>query len=220
VVKPPIPISEWQRWEMQRTIRELGEQIELEARDLDRARQFRRDFALLAHAMNELDWQKPPKPYRNPLLPPYRTHPLPRRLPIGPLKRMAKLIGPEALRYVLDLGSETGSEFFRLILRPRLDKEYPEGNEFKRYRHHANIVRLGNAVLSFERAARVSRSEALEAAAQAVGVTGSLRTLERYFREFREHCLNCGYVPHPQQELGALPQFSLCDLDGRSPDKP
>lgn len=203
---------------MRRTIRELGEQIELEVRDLDHARQFRRDFALLAHAMNEQDWQKPPKPHRNPLLPPYRTHPLPRRLPFGPLKRMAKLIGPEALRYVFDLGSETSSEFFRLVLRPRLDKEYPKGNEFKRYRHQANIVRFGNAVLSFEHDAGFSRSEALEAAAQAVGVPGSLRTLERYLREFRDHCLTCGYVPHPQQELGVFPQFSLGDLDGRASD--
>lgn len=220
VENPPIPDAEMQAYQLRRTLYELTGHSASEFKGYDTAGRFRYDFLTLAHAITDPDWHKPPKPHKNPNLPPFRTYPIPRRLPFGPLRRMAKLIGPQALRYLFDVGSESGAEFFRLELRRRLDKEFRDGNHHKQYGHELDLIRFGNAVLQLEQNSGLRRSESLEAAAQRLDMAASRRTLERHFREFRKLCQRLGYVRHPSEWSKAVPQFSLRDLDARAPDKP
>lgn len=220
MAKPSIPDAEMQRFERRRSIAEMGAKIAAEVRPFDEAHQFIEDFGSLAHAIVDPDWHKPPKPHGDPRLPPFRTTALPRRLPFGPLRRMAKLIGLQSLRYVFLIGSDDYSDLFRVELRRRLDKEFRDGNHYKRYGDELDVIRFGNEVLDIERDQGTSRGDALERAAEALNMSASKRTLEREFQRFRSLCEGRGYVPSPLEWIGFRPSFSLRDLDGRAADKP
>lgn len=133
---------------------------------------------------------------------------------------MAKLIGPQSLRYVFLVGSDDYADLFRVELRRRLDKEFRDGNHYKGYGDELDAIRFGNAVLQIERDRGASRGDALEHAAEALNMSASKRTLEREFQRFRSLCERRGYVPHPSEWIGFRPCFSLRDLDGRATDKP
>lgn len=220
MVKPSIPPEELQRFELQRSLAETGAQIAANIRPLDKAHQFREDFGRLARAIVDPDWHKPPKPHGDPRLPPFRTTALSRRLPFGPLRRMAKLIGPHSLRYVFLVGSDDYADLYRVELRRRLDKEFRHGNHYKRSGNELDLIAFGHAVLTIERDQGSARGEALELAAESLNMTASKRTLERDFKRFRQICERRGYVPHPNEWMGSRPYFSLGDLDGRASDKP
>jgi hypothetical protein len=185
----------------------------------DGARQFRSDFQAIAHAITDPDWHKTPKPHDIAIFPPFRTKDLPRRLPFGPLMRMARLLGLPALRYVFAVSADQGTDFYRLVIRPRLDKEFRRGNHYKRHDQEAKLVRFGNAVLERELFGEAKRSEAMEAAAIELGIVASARSHERYFHQFRMLCEQLGYIPSSNDWMGRPPRFALADLDGRSPDK-
>jgi hypothetical protein len=185
----------------------------------DDAMQFRSDFRALAHALIDPDWHKPPRPHGIATLPPFRAHAHPRRLPFGPLRRMTRLLGSPALRYVFAVGSDEGADFYRLELRPRQDKEFRRGNHYKRYEREARLIRFGNAVLERERIGGTKRGEALDSSAVELGIAASTRSLERYFRQFRLLCQRLGYVPTSLGWMEGLPRFALLDLEGRNSDK-
>lgn len=143
-----------------------------------------------------------------------------RRFPFGPLRRMAKRVGPKALRYIMEVGSHQSQEFFRLELRPRKDKEFGRDNLYKRLGEDLDLIRFGHAVLTIERDTGVTRGQAYEVAAQAMTLkVASGRSFERYFQQFKSLCKIMGYVPHPLEFTGSSPCFSLDDLDGRTSDK-
>lgn len=219
MAKPSLPLEEMQRFEFQRSLAEAGAKIAANIRPLDKAHQFREDFGRLAHAIVDPDWHKPPKPHGDPRLPPFRTTALPRRLPFGPLRRMAKLIGPHSLRYVFLVSSDDYADLYRVELRRRLDKEFRHGNHYKRSGDELDAIAFGHTVLTIERDQGTPRGEALELAAEFLNMSASKRTLERDFQRFRQICEKRGYVPHPNEWARSRPCFSLDDLDGRTSDK-
>lgn len=133
-------------------------------------------------------------------------------LPFGPLRRMARRLGLTSLRFVLSVGSPKGKSAFRLIIRHRFDSEFASGNHHKAYSERALLIDFGNLVLRLEQQDRVSRSEALSRAAQALHIVRSKRSLERWFGEFVAMAEALGYVPPPFEWVGRRPQFPLADL--------
>jgi hypothetical protein len=160
-------------------------------------KQFEADFALLAQSVID---------------PARHGQPIPHNLPRGPLKRMAKLIGFGPLRFLLNVGSDRFRTDYRIVLRPRLDKEYPRGNHFKKHRDQSDLIWFGNTVLGLKRESVLIKDKALESAALQLGQSASLRTLQRRYQAFRLHCQELGYVPSPSEWNGRPPQFSLADL--------
>lgn len=208
----PIPDVENQAYQRKIENTRIATQI-LEDAGVDAAtQQFMRDFSQLAFAITEPDWHKPLPPHGIDGLPPFRTEPIPRKLPRGPLKRMARMLGIGPLRYLRLVGTDDYQDAYRLVLRQRLDKEYRRGNHYKAHRKGANLIRFGNEVLSLKEEGVPTLEKALETAASQLGYGASLRTLERRFRAFRNHCLKLRYVPSPSEWMGAPPKFSLDDL--------
>jgi hypothetical protein len=220
LAKSDIPTPEMQAFKQARLLQDLASRIAEETGEFDLSRQFRDDFEALAFSITDPDWHKAPKPHNNPKLPPYRTHALPRRLPFGPLRRMARLIGPQSLRYLFQVGSDQGADYYRIELRPRLDKEHRTGSRHKRFDHEFDVIEFGNLVLRIERNdSQISRGAALEAAANRLRIPASGRTLERRFQDFRRLCERAGYVVDVWQRANASPEFSLADIDARPSDK-
>lgn len=179
---------------------------------------FIRDFQAIAHALaNEFPARRLGS-HGNPIFPPFRANAAAHRLPFGPLRRIARRIGLDVLRYLFEVGSDEATDPFRLVVRPRLDKEFSRGNRYKRHDQRAAKIDFGNRVLEIERG-NVGRTEALERAGNECGLTvSSTRSFERYFQDFKVICMKLGYVPHPLEALGHPPAFALADLDGRASD--
>lgn len=221
MAKPSIPPEEMQSFELQKSIGELTAKFVIETEPLSDFHQFETDFAALAFAIIPPSKPKSAKAPGNGGLFQLKRVSGPRRLPFGPLRRMAKRVGPKVLRYILEVGSDQSEEFFRLELRRRLDKEYPKSNLYKRLGEDLDAIRFGHAVLTIERETGVTRGKAYEIAAQAMTIrAASGRSLERDFQQFKRLCKRIGYVPHPLEGTGSRPCFSLRDLDGRATDKP
>jgi len=221
MAQPKIPPDELRAFLQRQKLDDLGSELFRHAADVDHSRQFRSDFAALAFAITDPDWHKPPKPHSNPNLPPLRTYPLPRRLPFGPLRRMAKLIGPHSLRYLFQVGADQGGDQYRLELRPRLEKERHNAKLHKAVSREVDALVFGNNVLRLERDKGLARSAALAEAAERLGVIASSRTLERRFNDFRKDCHRKGFVPTDRLwARWATPEFRLCDLEGRPTDNP
>lgn len=222
MAKPSIPPEEMQRFELQKSLGEQTAKFVRDNEELADARQFETDFTALAFAIIALS-QPTPTPTNtrtNDGLTPLKRATLPRRLPLGPLRRMAMRVGPKVLRHIMAVGSDQSQEFFRLELRKRLDREFPKGNLYKRLDHDIDIIRFGHEVLTIERDCNIARGKALERAAESLRMTAaSMRTLEREFRRFKRLCRLMGHVPHPLAHLGHRPCFALRDLDGRTTDK-
>jgi hypothetical protein len=179
---------------------------------------FIRDFQAIAHALTDELQRRNLRPHEDPIFPPFRVNAAARRLPFGPLRRIARRIGLAQLHYIFEVGSDKAMNPFRLLVRPRLDKEFSRGNRYKRHDQRAGKIDFGNRVLEIERG-NVGRTEALERAGGECGLkVSSTRSFERYFHEFRAICMELGYVPHPLEALGHPPVFALSDLDGRSSD--
>ena len=220
MAKQSIPPEEMQRFLLGRRIGELATKLEREIEPLADIQQFKTDFAELAFAIIEPGRRKAAKVRGTAGLPQLREAMSPRRIPFGPLRRMAKRIGPKALRYIMEVGSHQSQEFFRLELRPRKHKEFGGDNLYKRLGDDLDLIQFGHAVLTIERDTGVTRGEAYEIAAQAMKLEASSgRSFERYFQQFKSLCKRMGYVPHPLQFTGFSPCFSLDDLDGRTSDK-
>ncbi len=219
MAKREIPAAENQAYENRRTMDKIGAQFAALSGN-EAARLFIRDFQAIAHAITDPVSHKLPEPHGIADLPPFRTYAARRRLPVGALRRMARLIGVDSLRYLFGVCSEQDSDLYRLELRPRLDKEFRRGNYYKKYDEEATLLRFGNTVLMLERDQWLTRNEALAAAARQLGIAaGSARSHERYFYQFRRLCELRGYVP---SSLGLMmpPSFALADLSGRPSDKP
>lgn len=220
MAKRSIPPEEMQRFELGREIRELTAKLAIETEPQTDIQQFKSDFAELAFAIIEPPRRKTTKVRGTGGLPKRRKAMAPRPIPFGPLRRMAKRVGPNALRFIFEVGSHQSQQFFRLELRPRKDKEFAGGNLYKRLGEDLDLIRFGHAVLTIERDTGVTRSQAYEIAAQAMTLkAASGRSFERYFQQFKRLCIRMGYVPHPLQFTGSSPCFSLDDLDGRTSDK-
>lgn len=218
--KPSIPPVEMQRFELQRSIGEMTARYVSDTAAPADIQQFETDFAALAFAIIAPSQPRTAKVRERGALPQLKRVPGPRRLSFGPLRRMAKRVGPRALRYIMKVGSDQSMEYFRLELRARLDKEFPQGNFYKRLGEDLDVIRFGHAVLTIERDTGVTRGKAYEIAAQAMTIkAASGRSLERDFQRFKRLCRRIGYVPHPLQSTGSRPCFSLNDLDGRTSAK-
>lgn len=221
MAKPQIPLEEIQRFELQRSIGEMTARFVRDNAALADNHQFETDFKALAFAIIAPSQPPSAKVREKVGLPQLKRVPGPRRLPLGPLRRMAKRVGPRALRYIMEVGSDQSMEYFRLELRHRLDKEFPQGNLYKRLGDDLDVIRFGHEVLTIERDCNIARGKALERAAGSLRMTAaSTRTLEREFRRFKRLCALMGHVPHPLAHLGVGPCFALHDLDGRATDKP
>lgn len=221
MAKRSIPPEEMQRFDLGRRIGELTSKLVRETEPVADIAQFRADFAELAFATIKAPRRKTAKGRGTVGLLQLDKAMAPRRLPFGPLKRMAKRVGPRALRHIMEVGSDQSEEFFRLILRPRKDKEFGGGNLYKRLGEDLDLIRFGHAVLTIERDTGITRDKAYEVAAQALTLkAASKRSFERYFQQFKSLCKSLGYVPHPLEFTGSSPCFSLNDLDGRTSDKP
>jgi hypothetical protein len=133
------------------------------------------------------------------------------RLPIGPLKRMTKLVGIASLRHIFQVGDPKSSEFFRLLVRLRLDVEYPHGNHFKEEDRYRTLISFGNYVVEARKAGHPHQPSYLMAASKCK-MAKSQRQLERIYSEFRQLCIEISRVPHPLEPFGFLPQFMLDDL--------
>lgn len=220
MAKPQTPDTEIQAYESRLTLSDMAGRFAVLSGHNDGAPEFRSDFLSIAHAITDPDWHKPPRPHGIADLPPFRTYAIPRRLPFGPLRRMARLIGANAVRYLFAVGSDQGADFYRLELRQRLEKEFRRSNHYKTHDQEATLIRFGNAVLGLEREGLRTRSEALEAAAQQLGIAASDRSHERYFHRFKMHCERLGYVPSSLNSIDRPPKFALADLVRRTSDKP
>jgi hypothetical protein len=140
-------------------------------------------------------------------------------LPFGPLRRIARRLGPVPLRYVLSVGSPIWQSAFRLVLRRRFDSEFASSNRHKAYAERSRLIEFGSLVLRLEHEHRCLRSEARSRAAERLKIERSDRSLERWFAEFVALSESIGYVPSPLEWAGSLPRFSLADLDPKGSAK-
>lgn len=208
-----VPPAEQGAYRRRRQRAETAGAADFLAGDDQAAILFIRDFQAIAHALTDELQRRNLRPRENPIFPPFRVNAAARRLPFGPRR-----IGLVQLQYIFEVGSDKAMDPFRLLVRPRLDKEFSRGNRYKRHDHRAGKINFGNRVLEIERG-NVGRTEALERAGGECGLkVSSTRSFERYFHDFRAICMELGYVPHPLEALGHPPTFALSDLDGRSSD--
>jgi hypothetical protein len=145
--------------------------------------QFKRDFGALAFKIVDQDWHKPLNPCGESSLQGLRTEPLPRRLDFGPLRRMARLVGIGQLRVVFQQGHPNSQGSYRLELRARLKKEYPDGRQRRdKIELDQKLMTFGLEVLRLE----ASGSNRITALNNVTVHAGSLRQRQRKFAEFAE----------------------------------
>lgn len=143
---------------------------------------------------------------------PYNPKRGPRRLPLAPTRRMARLVGVRNLRSIFELAAADGRTFFRLLARPRLDCEFDGQNIYKEAEERFHLIRFGHKVLE-ARKHHKTKNDAYEFAAASLGMQATKRTYERRYADFRALCVSLQRVPHPAEELGMPPVFDLSDLD-------
>lgn len=224
MAEPQVPQSELKAYQLRRQLIEVGSGSELLTGIDPDASVFIRDFKAISHSLNDKLEGRPPKPHGIAMFPPFRKTVVRQSLPFGPLRRMARRVGIDELRYLFEVGSDKAMDPFRLIIRRRLDKEFLRGNHYKRHDQRADKIEFGNRVLELERdksgCEKFGRTEALQLAGAECGLKASSpRSFERYFSDFRTICTKLGYVPHPLEAFGQTPMFALKHLDGRSSDK-
>ncbi len=119
--------------------------------------------------------------------PPVYIEKLPRPLPFGPLRRIARVIGFKELRYFFWLMQPEGYHSFRIDVRERLPSEKPDNGKLdNRIDREIEVERYGYAVLEYE-ATGSGRDEALNKAAEKHALSSSSkRSLERRFQEFKK----------------------------------
>jgi hypothetical protein len=165
--------------------------------DDEATKQFRQDFEQLAFYFVNQDWHLPPEPHNSLQFAPFRTTPIPRRLPFGPLRRMVRFFEIEILKYLLRMGSDESFARYRLVLRDRLLTEMPDAGARKTSTiRNVKIIEFGNLVLGYENAG-IARGHALRMAATEMGrffTNKNDRTLFRWFKEFARLCQRRGYV--------------------------
>lgn len=179
--------------------------------------QFRKDFDKIAFLLTDEDWHKAPHPHNIEGLPPFRTYDLPRRLEVGPLRRIAQLIGISALRYIFVLGSSTSHTTYKLELSKRkIPRSTWSGKTWHRIHRELKAEEFGHAVLKLE-ATGIQRARAMQSIAKRMRLPArDSRSLERLFSEFKRLSARRGYVRNPiDQLMPSLPQFSLSDLDAK-----
>lgn len=221
---PQVPLSELRAYQLRRQLVEVGSGLGLLSGIDPDASVFIRDFKAISHSLNDQLEGWSPKPHGIPMFPPFRKAVMRQSLPFGPLRRMARRVGIDELRYLFEVGSDNAMDPYRLIIRPRFDKEFSRGNRYKRHDQRADKIEFGNRVLELERdksgCEKFGRTEALQLAGAECGLkAASSRSFERYFSDFRTICTELGYVPHPLEAFGHAPMFALADLDGRASDK-
>lgn len=204
---------ELQAYSAHQRISEIEAALLLQAEDAA-ASQFRKDFERLAFLIVDQDWHLPPDPHNSLLLAPFRTAPIPRRLPFGPLRRTARFLGIETLKYLFRMGSDNSFERYRLELRLRLLKEIPDaGERRKTAKRNGELIRFGGLVLGFEEGG-CGRGKARRKAATEMGnkfKNKNDRTLIRMFNDFAALCSQRGHVPHlgVGYRSDAKPRFPL-----------
>lgn len=218
-----VPPSELIAYRRRRQLVELGSGSGLLSGNDPDAAVFIRDFKAISHSLNDKLERRPAKPHGISMFPPFRKTVVRQSLPFGPLRRMVRRVGIDELRYLFEVGSDNAMDPYRLIIRPRLDKEFSRGNRYKRHAQRADKIEFGNRVLELERdkssCEKFGRMEALQLAGAECGLKASSpRSFERYFSDFRTICTKLGYVPHPLEAFGHAPMFALADLDGRYTD--
>jgi hypothetical protein len=148
--------------------------------------------------------------------PPIYIEVLPRRLPFGPLRRMARAVGFKELRHIFWLTRPVGHHSLRIDVSERLPSEKPDnGEQDRRIGRQISAERFGNAVLAYE-AKGSGRDEALNNAAEKLNLPSrSKRSLERRFQEFQTLMRKRGFVgDHMPGTLG-LPRFGLRALKAK-----
>lgn len=173
---------------------------------------FDSDLKAILGRLADPDW--PPKP----LLYGSKSLSELRRIPFAPLRRMAERIGIRNLRRIFDLSEPKGENFFRLIVRLRLDVEFTTYNRFKANDDRHQTILFGNKVLQEfrrqkARGLRRNVGKAQESAARVVGLkAGTPRSFQREYRKFCIICREEGRVPSPLEAIGLPPEFDLEDL--------
>lgn len=179
MAKPSIPTEEMQRFELQRSIGKMTARYVGDTAAPADIHQFETDFAALAFAIIAPSQPRTAKVRERGALPQLKRVPGPRRLPFGPLRRMANRISPRVLRYIMKVGSDQSMEYFRLELRVRLDKEFPQGNLYKDLGEDLDAIRFGHAVLTIERDTGVTRGKAYGNRCPSHDNQGCFRTFAR-----------------------------------------
>lgn len=195
------------------------------------AHQFRKDFEQLAFGLLDSDWHLPPEPHANPKLPPFRTYPLPRRLPFGPLRRMARFFGIEVLEYLIELGSDQPKQIrrfqrhnsapeYKLDLRFRKDNEFPDlGFRRRAWNRELDLAWFGSLVLKYEDQGR-ARGTAQRLAAQQMGKNYRFKSDRTLIRMFGEYAKLIQRRSHMQNLISAAMGRSPPSLDRVARAKP
>jgi hypothetical protein len=204
---------------------ELMAEIDMER---PQSRQFEKDIdSLFFHQINP-NWHKPYTPESADVIAfksakgikgfnisPRAVH-LARRLPLGPLRRIAGLIGVRNLRHIFDLAQPNGHSKYLISVRERKAPEKPDkGKLDKRVAKQIAAKQFGQAVLKFE-SLGADRKTAMQLAAAETRLPGDRRTWERRYKDFVVLCRKEGFVPSPHNYVtNSPPRVSLSALKAK-----